>query len=108
MATSFHCQSSTSRKSGGQAQVTQFGLLAPGPSPGQPEKQLTTGTPSSTASRAVFRHVSCEARANSASGWSGLPWQLSALIVSPRCSTARSSFEALPSSSSGSQCAFPG
>ncbi len=45
-------------------------------------------TPSSTASRAVLRHVSWWLCATVGSGCSGFPWQLSALIVRPRSSTA--------------------
>ena len=49
-----HCQASTSRYSGGHGQVTQFGYFALSLSPGQPEKSMTTGTPSFSASRMVL------------------------------------------------------
>src|SRR5690242_5190933 len=78
-----HCQASTSRYSGGHGQVTQFGYLALGPSPGQPLKSTTTGTPSFSASWIVFRLVSWSRFARAWSGCNGLPWQLNALIVNP-------------------------
>ena len=55
---SFHCHWSISRKSGGQGQVTQFGFVAFGPSPGQPEKSITRVIPSISASCIVFLLVS--------------------------------------------------
>src|SRR6476620_3100287 len=76
-----HCQSSTSRYSGGHGHVTQFGYLALSLSPGQPEKSITTGTSSFSASRMVLRLTSWFFLAISGLGCSGLPWQLSALIL---------------------------
>src|ERR1700680_3497242 len=78
-----HCQSRTSRYSGGHGQVTQFGNLALSLSPGHPEKSMTTGTPSFSARRIVFSLVAWLVAANAASGCSGLPWQLSALMENP-------------------------
>ena len=68
MARSSHCQSSTSRYSGGQGVVTQLGCRDSGPSPGQPEKVTTTGTSSCSASRTVVRKVSSSALARAAIG----------------------------------------
>ena len=42
-------------KFGGQGQVTQFGSMASGPPPGQPEKVITVGTPSFWASCTALR-----------------------------------------------------
>src|SRR5713101_6365917 len=78
-----HCQASTSRYSGGQGQVTQLGYLALSLSPGQPEKSITTGTPSFWASRIVFLLVSAFVFPIAAFGCRGLPWQLSALMEIP-------------------------
>src|SRR5580692_4350269 len=78
-----HCQSSTSRYSGGHGQVTQFGYFALSLSPGHPAKSITTGTPSFAASMIVLRLVSWFALAMTGLGCSGLPWQLSALMLKP-------------------------
>src|SRR3982751_6933717 len=78
-----HCQSSRSRYSGGQGQVTQFGYFALSLSPGQPEKSMTTGTPSLAASSTVRLLVSTNALAVAGSGWSGLPCELRALMEKP-------------------------
>src|SRR5579883_892169 len=78
-----HCQSSTSRYSGGHGQVTQLGYLAFSLSPGQPEKSMTTGTSSFSASRMVCLLVSAYFLATSLSGCSGFPCELSALMVNP-------------------------
>src|SRR6202030_1836119 len=78
-----HCHSSTSRYSGGHGHVTQFGYFAVSLSPGQPEKSITTGTPSFSASKMVFRLVSWFFFATSGLGCSGFPWQLRALMVKP-------------------------
>src|SRR5574341_176062 len=105
-----HCQSSTSWKWGGQAQVTQLGYFALSLSPGQPEKSITTGTPSFSASRMVFLLVSWAALATRSSGCSGSPWQLSALIEIPLSSSfCLNSFSAVLLSSMDSlQCGSPG
>ena len=78
-----HCHSRTSRNSGGHGVVIQFGCFASSESPGQPEKVTTTGTSRRFARQTVFRNVSSYAWAVFLSGWSGLPWHDSALIVSP-------------------------
>src|SRR5581483_10589926 len=78
-----HCQASTSRYSGGHGQVTQFGYFAASLSPGHPEKSITTGTPSFSASSTVRLLVSAKPFATEASGCKGLPWELSALIENP-------------------------
>src|SRR4051794_16323959 len=83
VATLSHCHSRTSRYSGGHGQVTQFGYFALSLSPGQPEKSITTGTPSFSARRIVRFEVSWYPLATFASGCSGLPWELSALILNP-------------------------
>src|ERR1700761_8414819 len=105
-----HCQSSTSRYSGGQGQVTQLGYFAVSLSPGQPEKSITIGTPSFDANSTVRRLVSWYALAVAASGCNGLPWQLSALIEKPPSSSfflnSFSSFS-LPAIES-LQCGSPG
>src|SRR5579871_656807 len=105
-----HCQSRTSRYSGGHGQVTQFGYLALSLSPGQPEKSITTGTPSFWARRIVFRLVSWLALAITGLGCSALPWQLSALMLKPLsesfCLNSLSSV--LFSSIESLQCGSPG
>src|ERR1700733_10132704 len=68
-----HCQSRSSRYSGGQGQVIQFGYFALLLSPGQPEKSMTTGTSSFSANLTVFRLVSWKALARVAFGCSGFP-----------------------------------
>src|SRR3984885_1426896 len=78
-----HCQSRTSRYSGGQGHVTQFGYLALSLSPGHPEKSITTGTSSFSARRIVLRLVSAYAFATAGLGCRGLPCELSALMVNP-------------------------
>src|SRR5207302_11163985 len=78
-----HCHSSRSKYSGGQGQVTQFGYLAFSLSPGQPEKSMTTGTPSLAASSTVRLLVSANPFATAESGCSGLPCELSALMLNP-------------------------
>src|SRR5271167_4624946 len=105
-----HCQSSTSRYSVGQGQVTQLGYFALSLSPGQPEKSTTTGTSSFSASRIVLRLVSANALATSLFGCRGLPWELSALIVNPlSASFVLKSFRATRSLSIDSlQCGSPG
>src|SRR2546423_15146975 len=105
-----HCQASTSRYSGGHGQVTQFGNLALSLSPGQPEKSMTTGTPSFSASRMVLRFISWFDFAYSALGCSGFPWQLSALVVIPLSSIffLNSINSRLLSSMVSLQCGSPG
>src|SRR5207249_9533985 len=105
-----HCHASTSRYSGGQGHVTQFGYLALSLSPGQPEKSITTGTPSFSARSTVLREVSWYAFAMPWSGCKGLPWQLRALMVNPlSASFCLKSLSALLSPSIDSlQCGSPG
>ena len=67
--------------------MTQFGHFEFGESPGQPLKSTTTGTPSFSASRMVLRLTSWSCLARALSGCSGLPWQLSALMVKPLSSS---------------------
>src|ERR1022692_4856615 len=78
-----HCQSRTSRYSGGHGHVTQFEYFALSLSPGQPEKSMTTGTPSLAASSTVRLLVAAKPFATAGSGCSGLPCELRALIVNP-------------------------
>src|ERR1022692_460122 len=105
-----HCQSRTSRYSGGHGQVTQFGYFALSLSPGQPEKSTTTGTPSFSASSTVFLLVSAYFFATVGSGCSGFPCELSALMVKPLsssfCLNSASSF--LFFSIASLQCGSPG
>src|ERR1700733_1884701 len=105
-----HCQSSASRYSGGQGQVIQLGYFALLLSPGQPEKSITTGTPSFSARRTVLRLVSWNAFAKAEFGCSGFPWQLSALMEKPRSSSlSLNSRSALRSVSiDNGQCGSPG
>src|SRR5579885_557085 len=110
MAFCSHCQFKSSPYSGGQGQVTQLGYLEESLSPGQPEKSMTTGTPSFSASRIVLRVTSSFALAITLFGCSGLPWQLRALIEMPLSSSfALNSLRAvLFFSISRLQCGPPG
>src|SRR4029434_11297837 len=85
---SFHCHSSIFGNSGGHDEVIQWGCVAFGSPPGQPENVITCFTPSFAASSTVFRKIASCDLAILPSGWIGLPWQLSALIVRPRWSVA--------------------
>ena len=95
---------------GRPGQVTQFGYLALSLSPGQPEKSITTGTSSFSASRIVSLLVSAYAFATALFGCRGLPWQLSALMVKPLSSSfCLNSFKAARSCSMDSlQCGSVG
>src|SRR5690242_10939028 len=105
-----HCHASKSRYSGGHGHVTQFGYLALSLSPGHPEKSITTGTPSFSASRTVLWLVSWFFLAISGLGCSGLPWQLSALMVNPLSASffLNAISSVLLSSMDSLQCGSPG
>jgi hypothetical protein len=96
--------------SGGHGQVTQFGYLALSLSPGQPEKSITTGTPSFSARRTVFLLMSTKGFAMAGSGWIGLPWHDSALMEKPLSSSffLKSLSSCSLSSMDSLQCGSPG
>ena len=111
MRISFHCHSTTSQNSLGQAQTTQLGFLLSGQSPGQPEKQLIWWMPSFSAMSTALCMSSSNCLAISLLGWTGLPWQLRALISRPDSSmvlTNSLNFASSWSSTPGSQWSLPG